>query len=74
VQEYFGDYDAPWRNELVGGWNPISGGQFVLPEKPGLGIELNVEACLKHPFVKNTFPSLWDRRWIAEFTKAEAKI
>ena len=74
VQEYFGDYDAPWRNELVGGWNPITGGQFVLPEKPGLGIELNVEACLQHPFVKNTFPSLWDRRWIAEFTKSEAKI
>lgn len=74
VQEYFGDYDAPWRNELVGGWNPIHNGRFVLPEKPGLGIELNVEACLRHPFIKNTFPSLWDRRWIAEFTKAEAKI
>lgn len=74
IQEYFGEYDAPWRNELVGGWDPINGGQFVLPEKPGLGIDLNVDACLKHPFVKNTFPSLWDRRWIAEFTKAEAKI
>lgn len=73
VQEYFGDYDAPWRNELVGGWNPIERGQFVLLEKPGLGIELNVEACLRHPFVKNTFPSLWDKRWIEEFTKAEAK-
>jgi galactonate dehydratase len=72
VQECFGDYDAPWRNELVGGWNPISGGQFVLPELPGLGIELDVAACLRHPFVKNTFPSLWDRRWIEEFTKAEA--
>ena len=73
-QEYFGDYDAPWRNELVGGWNPIESGQFALPEKPGLGIELNVDACQRHPFVKNTFPSLWDTRWIAEFTKAEAKI
>jgi galactonate dehydratase len=73
VQEYFGDYDAPWRNELVGGWNPIERGQFVLPDKPGLGIELNVEACQRHPFVKNTFPSLWDKRWIAEFTKAEVK-
>jgi galactonate dehydratase len=74
VQEYFGDYDAPWRNELVGGWNPIERGKFGLPEKPGLGIELNVEACQRHPFVKNTFPSLWDKRWIAEFTKAEAKL
>jgi galactonate dehydratase len=74
VQEYFGEYDAPWRNELVGGWNPIQRGQFVLPDKPGLGIELSIEACQRHPFVKNTFPSLWDSRWIAEFTKADTNV
>jgi galactonate dehydratase len=72
VQENFGDYDAPWRSELVGGWNPIRSGEFVLPDQPGLGIELNEAACRQHPFVKHAFPSLWDRRWIEEFTKAGA--
>jgi galactonate dehydratase len=72
IQENFGDYDVPWRNELVHGWNPVrvGDGEFLLPEEPGLGIELNVEACARHPYQKNTFPSLWDGRWIDEFTKA----
>jgi galactonate dehydratase len=71
IQENFSDYDVPWRNDFVRGWNPIRQGEFVLPEGPGLGIELDVEACARHPYRKNTFPSLWDHRWIDEFTKAK---
>ncbi len=69
VQENFGDFDAPWRSELVGGWNPMADGRYRLPDKPGLGIELDDAACARHPFVKHAFPSLWDRRWVAELTK-----
>jgi galactonate dehydratase len=69
VQENFAEYDVPWRDELVYGWNPVRRGEFMLPDKPGLGIELDVEACARHPYRKNSFPSLWDRRWIEEFTK-----
>lgn len=70
VQENFGDFDAPWRNELVGGWNPMADGRYLLPDKPGLGISLDDAACAAHPFVKHAFPSLWDGRWVAEFTKS----
>jgi galactonate dehydratase len=70
VQENFADYDVPWRNDLVCGWNPARRGEFSLPEKPGLGIELDTEACARHPYRKGAFPSLWDGRWIEEFTKA----
>jgi galactonate dehydratase len=70
IQENFAEYDVPWRNELVRGWNPIRRGEFLLPEGPGLGIELDADACARHPYRKNTFPSLWDGRWIDEFTKA----
>ena len=70
IQENFADYDVPWRAELVGGWNPAGRGEFALPEKPGLGIELDLEACARHPYRKGSFPSLWDGRWIDEFTKA----
>ena len=72
VQENFGDFDAPWRGALVGGWNPMHEGAYRLPDKPGLGIELDDAVCARHPFVKHAFPSLWDRRWVAEFTKAGA--
>ena len=71
VQENFSDYDAPWRGELVGGWKPMAGGTYLLPDKPGLGIELDDAACARHPYVKHAFPSLWDVRWVAELTKSE---
>ena len=73
VQENFGDFDAPWRDELVEGWKPMANCRYVLPDKPGLGIELDDAACARHPFVKHAFPSLWDQRWVAEFTKAGEK-
>ena len=69
IQENFGDYDVSWRNDLVFGWNPVKNGEFVLPEKPGLGIELNTALCAKHPYKKNSFPSLWDKRWLKDFTQ-----
>ena len=69
VQENFAEYDVPWRDSLVNGWNPIRRGEFILPDKPGLGLDLDLDVCAQHPYVKNSFPSLWDNRWIKEFTK-----
>jgi galactonate dehydratase len=68
VQENFADYDVPWRSELVGGWNPMRGGEFALPAGPGLGLELDIAACARHPYKRNSFPSLWDNRWLRDFT------
>ena len=71
IQENFSEYDVPWRSELVAGWDPIERGEFALPEGPGLGIELNTDACLAHPYKKCTFPSLWDKGWLTEFTQTD---
>lgn len=68
VQENFADYDVPWRSDLVAGWNPTRAGEFALPDRPGLGVELDVSACAAHPYRKDSFPSLWDDRWIKEFS------
>jgi galactonate dehydratase len=69
IQEAFGEFDVPWRSELVGGWNPIKNGAFLIDEKPGLGLELDLEAIARHPYVPNAFPSLWDREWQTNFTQ-----
>jgi galactonate dehydratase len=69
VQENFAEYDAPWRNELATGADLFRHGAFTLPERPGLGVELNEQACGVHPYRKHSFPSLWDERWLREFTK-----
>jgi galactonate dehydratase len=71
IQEHFGEYDVPWRNDLVCGWNPVRQGEFLLPEKPGLGIELDTSVCVAHPYKQNPFPSLWDKKWLEEFTQRE---
>ncbi len=69
IQENFAEYDVAWRDELVCGWNLHRAGEFLLPERPGLCIELDPAACARHPYRKNSFPSLWDGRWLKEFTK-----
>jgi hypothetical protein len=45
IQENFAEYDVPWRNDLVCGWSSIQNGEFLLHEKPGLGIEIDAEVC-----------------------------
>jgi galactonate dehydratase len=69
IQENFAEFDVPWRNDLVCGWNPLRRGECLLPDKPGLGIELDGAVCAAHPYRKNSFPSLWDRRWLQNFTQ-----
>jgi galactonate dehydratase len=69
IQEAFAEFDVPWRNALVRGWNPIKDGEFSLPDKPGLGLELDEEVIAAHPYKPNTFPSLWESAWLTEFTQ-----
>jgi galactonate dehydratase len=69
IQEAFAEFDVPWRNDLVAGWNPIRNGELVLGDAPGLGLELDLAAIAKHPYVANAFPSLWDRDWQTNFTQ-----
>ena len=70
IQEAFSEFDIPWRKSLVSGWNPLRTGEFVLPTGPGLGLELDEAAVRAHPYVRNPFPSLWDRGWLEGFTQS----
>lgn len=70
IQEAFGEFDVPWRDALVHGWNPLRNGEFVLSDAPGLGLEIDERVIAEHPYVKNSFPSLWDGDWLNNFTQA----
>lgn len=70
VQENFAEFDVPWRNSLVRGWDPSCNGEFVLPEGTGLGLDIDEDAIARHPYVQNAFPSLWDKDWTANFTRS----
>jgi galactonate dehydratase len=66
--ESFAEFDVDWRNDMVSGWNPLRNGRFALPDKPGLGIELDASAIAAHPYKPLAFPSLWDTTWRDDFT------
>lgn len=68
--ESFAELDVGWRNDLVGGWNQLRRGQLALPERPGLGLELDEAAIAAHPYRPLALPSLWDDSWRDEFTGA----
>jgi galactonate dehydratase len=69
VQESFADFDVPWRNEMVSGCSPFEAGEFTLPDRPGLGVELNDDVIADHPYRQDAFPSLWDGDWPTNFTQ-----
>lgn len=71
VQEAFAEFDVPWRSALVRGWQPLRGGEFILGDAPGLGIDIDEDEIARHPYVKNAFPSLWDGEWITNFKQDE---
>jgi galactonate dehydratase len=71
IQEAFAEFDVPWRNRLVRGWNPIRNGEFVLTDEPGLGLDIDEAAIAEHPYVANAFPSLWDQDWLSHFTQTD---
>jgi galactonate dehydratase len=74
IQEAFSEFDVPWRNDLVRGWNPIRAGKLVLSDEPGLGLDIDEQAIAAHPYKAGAFPSLWDEGWLTKFTQnAELK-
>ncbi len=42
--------DVPWRKELVRETLTFRDGELMVPTAPGLGVELNEEACAKFPY------------------------
>jgi len=67
VLEHFNDFADPWVSDLVDHAPLVSAvdGCFELPERPGLGLTLNADACREHPRTGGRlrlFESGWERR------------
>jgi galactonate dehydratase len=69
IQETFSDFDVPWRSAFVKGWDPVKNGEYILSDLPGLGLDIDEKVIADHPYVKNAFPSLWDKTWLVNFTQ-----
>ena len=45
--------DVEWRKDVVNEELKYKDGYITIPDKPGLGIEIDEEECLKHPYVEH---------------------
>ena len=52
--------DVPWRKEIVKESLFFSNSEIKIPSQPGLGLELNEEACARHPYIRHPI-SQFDR-------------
>ncbi len=51
--------DVPWRDAVVGGGLPVRDGYILPPARPGLGIEVDEEEAVKHPFEQEVLMQWW---------------
>jgi galactonate dehydratase len=64
ILEYATDMGGiPWRQDLITEPEQIVNGRMPLPDKPGLGVELNVKALEKHKATRvvREIPNYYDR-------------
>jgi len=67
VLEHFNDFADPWVQDLVDHPSRVSAddGCFGLPDRPGLGVRLNHNACAAHPRtggILRLFEAGWEKR------------
>lgn len=65
IQEHFDAFNDPWTHELVS-WRPSvdpANGHLSLPDGPGLGIDLDIEAIRRHPYDPHAYLDIHAEGW-----------
>ena len=66
IHEIFDEFNEPWEKQIV--INPVEvvDGYIEVPERPGLGIDLNLDEIRRHPYQQENYLPLfkpgWERR------------
>ncbi len=70
LHEIFDEFNEPWEREILDHPVEVKNGYIEVPERPGLGAELNLEEIGKHPYRQDNFLPLfrsgWERRGAAK--------
>ena len=66
IHEIFDEFNEPWEGEIVTHPVKVENGYIGVPDRPGLGIDLNIEEILRHPYRHENYLPLcrpgWDQR------------
>jgi galactonate dehydratase len=66
IHEIFDEFNEAWEKEIVTNPVEVVNGYIEIPERPGLGVDLNIGEILKHPYQQENYLPLfkpgWERR------------
>jgi galactonate dehydratase len=66
IHEIFDEFNEPWEKQIVIHPVEVVNGYIEIPERPGLGIDLNLEETARHPYQQENYLPLfkpgWERR------------
>jgi galactonate dehydratase len=63
VAELFDEFNVEWESELVDHPAQVVDGYLQISDRPGLGIDLNLDVAAKHPYNELNFLPLFDEGW-----------
>ena len=63
IHEIFDEFNEPWEKEIVTNPVEVVDGYIEVSERPGLGIDLNIEEILKHPYQQENYIPLFKPGW-----------
>jgi galactonate dehydratase len=65
IQEHFDAFNEPWVRDLVD-WHPRldpSSGELSLPDRPGLGLDLDLDVARAHPYDPRSYLNIHQDGW-----------
>jgi galactonate dehydratase len=63
IHEIFDEFNEPWEKQVVTHPVEVVDGYIAIPERPGIGIDLNIEEILKHPYQQENALPLFQPGW-----------
>ena len=63
IHEIFDEFNEPWEKKLVTSPVEVVEGYIEVPERPGLGIDLNIEEIRNHPYRQENYLPLFKPGW-----------
>lgn len=63
IHEIFDEFNEPWEAEIVQPPVKVTNGYIDIPERPGLGIHLNLDEIARHPYRIENYLPLFQPGW-----------
>ena len=63
IHEIFDEFNEHWESEIVTHPVKVVDGYIEIPDRPGLGIDLNLEEIAKHPYRQENYLPLFRPGW-----------